>query len=187
MKKKVIFIITVVAIALIAIEVYISKNNTQNENQLENISATNSTNNDDTNSEEVNDNVTISTDETIKNGANKNESTSKTESEDKGKNNTVGGSSTKNDVASSKVSKQLSPSGFMGSSLYKVNLYSNGDVYVITYDGEGYEDKNIIDKKLIAKNVKSIEQDESEENYGGIIVKGGEAINENLGWISFSK
>ena len=182
MKKKIIFIIIVVVIALIAIEVYISKNNTQNENQLENISATNSTNNG-----ETNDNVAISTGEIIKNGANKNESTSKTESEDKGKNNTVGGSSNKNDVASSKVSKQLSPSGFMGSSLYKVNLYSNGDVYVITYDGEGYEDKNIIDKKLIAKNVKSIEQDESEENYGGIIVKGGEAINENLGWISFSK
>lgn len=179
MKKKIIFIIIVVVIALITIEVYISKNNIKNENQLENVSTTNSTNN-----EETNDNVAISTGETIENSTDQNETTSKGESE---KNNTVSGSNTKNDVTSTEISKQLSPSGFMGSSLYKVNLYSNGDVYVITYDGEGYEDKNIIDKKLIAKNVKSIEQDESEENYGGIIVKGGEAINENLGWISFSK
>lgn len=182
MKKKIIFIIIVVVIALITIEVYISKNNIKNENQLENVSTTNNTNN-----EETNDNVAISTGETIENSTDQNETTSKGESEKNKKNNTVSGSNTKNDVTSTEISKQLSPSGFMGSSLYKVNLYSNGDVYVITYDGEGYEDKNIIDKKLIAKNVKSIEQDESEENYGGIIVKGGEAINENLGWISFSK
>ena len=178
MKKKIIFIIMIVVIFLIAIELYISKNNKPNETQNENIAVANDINNNDTNN-----NVTISTDETTVNDTIRN--TSKVESENKEKNNIIAESNTNNNATSTEVSKQLSPSGFMGSSLYKVILYSNGDVYINTYDGEGYEDKNIVDKKLIAKNAKSIEQDESDENYGGIIIKNGEAIDENFGWISF--
>lgn len=83
------------------------------------------------------------------------------------------------------IINKLSPSGFMGSSLYRVDLYSNGDVYAITFDGNGYQDSNIISKNLVAKNASSIEMDESDEGQGGIIVMGGDKINENFGWISF--
>ena len=75
----------------------------------------------------------------------------------------------------------------MGASLYKVYLYANGNTYVVTFDGDGYEEKNIVTKKLIAKNVKSIETSDSDEDQGMVIVKGGEAVNEDFGWISFSK
>lgn len=78
-------------------------------------------------------------------------------------------------------------SGFMGSSLYRVDLYSNGEVYAITFDGNGYEDSNIVSKNLVAKNVSSIEMDESDEGQGGIVIIGGEKIDENFGWISFGK
>ena len=83
--------------------------------------------------------------------------------------------------------KEVAPSGFMGASLYKVYLYANGNTYVVTFDGDGYEEKNIVTKKLIAKNVKSIETSDSDEDQGMVIVKGGEAVNEDFGWISFSK
>ena len=66
-------------------------------------------------------------------------------------------------------------------------LYDNGNTYVVTFDGEGYEEKNIVTKKLIAKNVKSIEMSDSDEDQGMVIVKGGEAVNNDFGWISFSK
>lgn len=172
MKKKMIFIILIVAILLIIIGIYTNKN--QNEKKSENISIAN-----DTNYNSINDNEEISVNEINENNIVQNESIEKAESENKEKD------SIKNNNISTEISKQLTPSGFMGSSLYKVTLYSNGEVYVITYNGEGYEDKDIVDKKLIAQNAKSIEQDESEENYGGIIVKGGESINRNFGWISF--
>ena len=48
-------------------------------------------------------------------------------------------------------------------------------------------EKNIVTKKLIAKNVKSVEMSDSDEDQGMVIVKGGEAVNNDFGWISFSK
>lgn len=80
---------------------------------------------------------------------------------------------------------QVSPSGFMGSSSYRVVLYSDKEVYVIKYDGNGYEEQNIISKELIAKNVQSINTTDDEEHYGEVIIKGGEKISTNFGWISF--
>ena len=73
----------------------------------------------------------------------------------------------------------------MGSSLYRVVLYSNGEVYVVTFDGNGYEDKNITSQELIAKNVTAIKESENEENYGEVIVEGGEKVNTDFGWINF--
>lgn len=85
----------------------------------------------------------------------------------------------------SSVVKEVSPGGFMGSSLYRVVLYSNNEVYVEKFDGSGYEDKNIISKELIAKNVNMIETAKDEEHYGEVFVKGGEAISTDFGWINF--
>lgn len=84
-----------------------------------------------------------------------------------------------------KIITQISPSGFMGSSMYKVILYSNKEVYLAVYNGNGYEEKNKVSEELIAKNVNSIKMAEDEENYGEIIVTGGTVINSNIGWIKF--
>jgi uncharacterized protein YxeA len=80
---------------------------------------------------------------------------------------------------------EASPSGFMGSSSYKVILYYNREVYVKKFDGNGYEKENQISEELIAKNVSTIEPAKDEEHYGEVLVKGGEAISNNFGWISF--
>lgn len=80
---------------------------------------------------------------------------------------------------------QISPSGFMGSSMYRVVLYSNEEVYLIIYDGNGYEEENKVSEELIAKNVISIKRAENEENYGEIIITGGTALNKKIGWIKF--
>ena len=84
-----------------------------------------------------------------------------------------------------KIITQISPSGFMGSSMYKVILYSNKEVYLVVYNGNGYEEKNKVSEELIAKNVNSIKIAEDDENYGEIIVTGGTVINSNIGWIKF--
>lgn len=102
-------------------------------------------------------------------------------------NNTVSNTEKETQASDMRILKEISPSGFMGSSLYKVTLYSNGETYILTYDGNGNEDKNIVSKDLIAKDVKSLEMDESEENAGGIIVTGGEILNDSFGWVKFLK
>lgn len=84
-----------------------------------------------------------------------------------------------------KVEKEISPSGFMGSSSYKVILYTNGEVYVQTFDGNGYEKENIVSDEIIARKCKYIKKSEDDETYGMIIVKAEEIINERIGWIAF--
>ncbi len=76
---------------------------------------------------------------------------------------------------------QLTPSGFSGSSLHRIDLYSNKEVYLITFDGNGYEKNNIITKELIAKNVDSISKSED----GNIYIKGGTQVKDTFNWIHF--
>ena len=76
---------------------------------------------------------------------------------------------------------QLTPSGFAGSSLHRIDLYSNKDVYLITFDGGGFEENNIKSKELIARNVDSISKSED----GDIYIKGGTRVKDDLGWIHF--
>lgn len=84
-----------------------------------------------------------------------------------------------------KIEKELSPSGFMGSSLYKVVLYTNGDVFVQTFDGNGYKKENILSEEIIAKKCKNIEKAMDKEDEGMIIIETDEIINDNMGWIAF--
>ena len=86
------------------------------------------------------------------------------------------------------VKMTLSPSGFMGSSLKKVILYSNGEVYMINYNGDGYEEKNIVSRELLAKNADIIIY-KGQEEFESIIIKGKnvEKINTNYSWIEFEK
>ena len=83
------------------------------------------------------------------------------------------------------ITAEAKPSGFMGSSLYKVIMYSNGEVYVLTYDGNGYEDINITSKELIAKKATSVKRAEDEENYGMVVISADEIIKNDIGWIEF--
>ena len=76
---------------------------------------------------------------------------------------------------------QLTPSGFAGSSLHTVDLYSNKEVYLLTFDGNGYEENNIITKELIARNVDSISKSEN----GDIYIKGGTQVKDTFNWIHF--
>lgn len=172
MKKKIIFIIAIIIVVIILLEIGISKNNNNNQTisnntqeETQNAIHDNETQNEtetDLNKNEIHENITENnnTAEETTEGANENDG---------------------------KITKKVSPSGFMGSSLYNVYLYENGNTYVVTFDGDGYEEKNIVTKKLIAKNVKSIEMSDSDEDQGMVIVKGGETVNEDFGWISFSK
>ena len=81
-----------------------------------------------------------------------------------------------------KLVESLSPQGFTGSSLNKIELYSNGEVYWIQHDGVGFEKENIIKKELIAKNCTEIKEDDE----GGIIITG-DGISNEVGWIKFNK
>lgn len=83
------------------------------------------------------------------------------------------------------INQEVSPSGFMGSSLYKVVLYSNKEVYVQTYDGNGYDEQNMVSKTLIAKDVDSISVSQDEMHLGEVIIKGGTPVNQDMGWIVF--
>lgn len=88
----------------------------------------------------------------------------------------------------------FSPSGFAGSSLNVVRYYVNGDVYVVTYNGEGTNDSDIVKNVLIAQNVDSvrnvtaddIEKDNSIEE-GSIIISGKDLkiVNKDYDWIIF--
>jgi hypothetical protein len=80
-----------------------------------------------------------------------------------------------------KLVESLSPQGFTGSSLNKIELYSNGDVYWIQYDGVGFEKENIIKNEVIAKNCTEIKEDDE----GGIIING-EVASDVAPWINFS-
>ena len=161
-KKKIIFIVILVVLFLIIFEIYniVNKNEITN-NDNENISENIQEDRVDSNEQRMESNMNSATIENNSN-VNSNNNTDKTEI------------------------THVSPSGFMGSSLYRVVLYSNGEVYVVTFDGNGYEDENITSQDLIAKNVTSIKEAENEENYGEVIVEGGEKVNSDFGWIIFN-
>ena len=90
--------------------------------------------------------------------------------------------------------KSASPSGFAGSSLHVIRLYSDGSVYLITYDGDGFDESNIGSKELIATNVEDIYEIPYDENnnsadVGSVVVKGSNlnVIDNGYGWIIFQK
>lgn len=174
MKKKIILIIAIIIVAIIVGEVYVSKNNEKANNE-----------NKRNETEIVYVENEVSKSDVDENNSNEeNTSLSKT---NETKNNTSNSSNSENQESATKVKKQVSPSGFMGSSMYRVNLYENGDVYVVTYDGTGYEEGNITSKDLIAKNATLIEKIEDGDFEGGVRVKSNNPVNENFGWIEFSK
>ena len=86
------------------------------------------------------------------------------------------------------IKETLAPSGFMGSSLLRVVLYENGEVYLVRYDGEGYEDKNIENKELLATNASEIKSKGSGEDFEAIVINGSSKLkvkNKNYSWIEF--
>ena len=92
-----------------------------------------------------------------------------------------------NKLKENTIKEVLEPSGFSGSSLKRVILYSDNTVYVANYDGAGYEETNIVDKTLIAKNVDTIEYNAQGKDFKSIIVKGKEIeiIETSYNWIEF--
>lgn len=181
MKKKILFIVILVIVVIIGVEIYVSKNNHSKINEMEQKVSENV---EDTNEIEQND---LAQNESAENNVISNEVSENTNSNftQNTSSNTGAGISSNSYGKDDNTIKQVSPRGFMGSSSYRVNLQSNGEVYVIAYNGEGFEDKNIVSKKLVAKNVKTIEESYETEDEGGVIVKGGEVIDNNFGWIIF--
>ena len=90
---------------------------------------------------------------------------------------------------SREVKESLTPSGFAGSSLKRVVLYSDNTVCILFYDGSGYEEENIYLVKLIARNVDKIEYNGQGEKFESIIVQGKniEIVEDAYGWIEFRK
>lgn len=85
------------------------------------------------------------------------------------------------------IVKTMKPYGFSGSSLHDINLYTNGDLYHVIYDGEGIEKSNMVKNELIATNVRDIIQ---EDDSNGVIVVKGENINiiiDKYNWIKYEK
>ena len=89
--------------------------------------------------------------------------------------------------AQAKIIKQLSPSGWAGSSMQEVRLFDNGDVYYVTYNGEGNTEDNVIISELIAKNAETIEEKRNGQAIEAIIVKGKNLniLKNNESWILF--
>ena len=80
------------------------------------------------------------------------------------------------------MQKTLTPTGFAGSSFNRIELYSNGNVYWIQYDGAGFDYENIVRDDLVASNAADIEMFEDEGiNIIGENLKVVEDINN--GWL----
>ena len=129
-----------------------------------------------TNNEELINNTIIQNDDNQKNSSIRNDSTS--------------------DDSNIHLVKSASPSGFAGSSLQAIKLYSDGSVYLVTYDGEGFDESNIGSKELIATNADDIYEITYDENnkdnsddVGSVVVKGSNlnVIDNGYGWIIFEK
>ena len=88
-----------------------------------------------------------------------------------------------------KIVKSLSPSGWAGSSMQQVRLYSNGEVYHIVYNGEGTTDDCIAAKELIAQNAEDIQEKTNGQAFEKILVKGKnlKVLNTETNWIEFEK
>lgn len=153
------------------------ENNEIRSNQYNNINNTNSSNNEtNTSNNETNEEV-------------KTEQTNSIKEENTAPNNVPEKNASK-DASSPEIKEKLAPSGFMGSSLLRVAIYSNNEVYLLKYDGEGYEDKNIVDKELIATNASSIYSKGKGEDFEAIVVKGKSNMqikSKNYAWIEFEK
>lgn len=83
-----------------------------------------------------------------------------------------------------RLQKVLTPTGFAGSSFNRIELYKNGNVYWIQYDGVGVNYENIVKNVLVATNSQDIEISEDE----GIKVIGEKIkIIEDIGigWLKF--
>ena len=196
MKSKFKILICIIIVILIGVAIYFykfktTKNEendvTKNYSQI-NEEITNKSDNDEkssNNNNELNINNELNT-----NNGSKSNIVSKTD------NNT----STSNDLNikdnNVRVVKSVSPSGFAGSSLYVVRLYSDGSVYAITYNGEGFDDSNIVLNKLVATNAEDINNvtydDYDKDNsldVGAVVIKGSSlnVIDNNYGWIIFKK
>ena len=89
-------------------------------------------------------------------------------------------------LSGNSIKKTVSPSGFAGASMHKLNLYTNGDVHLVIYNGEGYDEENIISDEIIAKNATDVIQDEESE---AIAVTGNniDIVNSKYMWITFKK
>lgn len=82
--------------------------------------------------------------------------------------------------------KSLTPTGFAGSSLNRIDLYANGDIYWVQYDGNGFREENIVKNELIAKNAENIEC--INEETISIIGEKLEVVSDGLAnWIEFKK
>lgn len=83
------------------------------------------------------------------------------------------------------VTKKAYPGGFAGAGMHEVELYSNGDVYLVVYDGTGKESGNIVSKDLVAKNAIDITENEQ----GGVNISGSEAtlLTSDYPWIEVKK
>lgn len=83
------------------------------------------------------------------------------------------------------IIKEANPAGFAGSSLQKVVLYSNGDVYVQTYSGD--EENKVVGEEKVAQNATDIFEITDGDYYGGVQVVGKnlEILDNGYGWIRF--
>ena len=81
------------------------------------------------------------------------------------------------------ITKTISPRGFAGASNYNLCLYSDKTVYLITYNGEGYTEKDISSKKLLAENVEDIYYDDTAETM--YIVGGNKVSDGGVTWIEY--
>ena len=81
------------------------------------------------------------------------------------------------------ITKTISPRGFSGASNYNLCLYSDKTVYLIIYNGEGYTEKDISSKQLLAENVEDIYYDDTAETM--YIVGGNKISDGGVTWIEF--
>ena len=170
-----IIIILLICIGIMGYSLYKTKNVQNNTSNISSNSVNNSKSND-----------TQSGNTQINNTSSNNTAVNQTNNSTE--NNTTNTSSkqeNKNSKQEKTIVKELTPSGFAGSSMKRVVLYSNKDVYLIEYDGIGFEEKNIISTELIAKNVDDIKKSNEEESDGVITIKGGEKVKTDIGWINF--
>lgn len=188
MKDRVKFLICIIIVIILGVAIYLYKlefikneeKNTINNNQIKEES------NEVIANEDYYDENTLNTD----NEELKNNTVSQTD------NNMSAGNDLITDDSNIYLVKSASPSGFAGSSLHSIRLYSDGSVYLITYNGEGFNDSNIGSKELIATNAEDIYEITYDENnkdnsadVGSVVVKGNNlnVIDNGYGWIIFEK
>lgn len=66
------------------------------------------------------------------------------------------------EIKNADIVNTLSASGWAGSSMNKIRLYSNGDAYLLVYNGNGETEDCVVSRELLAKKVESIENKSNE-------------------------